>query len=92
MESGLYRGISMEGCFCGVWNRGGVRELYAKVASHSLTACVENVLKGRIFYLGEGKLQFGFSFSWLVAPAATGAVALPGSISLLAIEKAGQDR
>ncbi|VFN05103.1 MAG: hypothetical protein BECKG1743F_GA0114225_110261, partial [Candidatus Kentron sp. G] len=29
---------------------------------------------GRIFYLGEGKLQFDFSFSWLVALAATGVV------------------
>ncbi|VFN00769.1 MAG: hypothetical protein BECKG1743D_GA0114223_102231, partial [Candidatus Kentron sp. G] len=48
---------------------------------------------GHIFYLGEGKLQFGFSFSWLVALAATGVVVLSGSlsISLLAIEKAGQD-
>ncbi|VFN02948.1 MAG: hypothetical protein BECKG1743D_GA0114223_104533 [Candidatus Kentron sp. G] len=54
--------------------------------------------KGRIFYLGEGKLQFDFSFSWLVASpqtpssrAATGVVVLSGSlsISLLAIEKAG---
>ena len=49
---------------------------------------------GRIFYLGEGKLQFDFSFSWLVALAATGVVVLSGSlsISLLAIGKAGQDR
>ena len=39
------------------------------------------LFNGRIFYLG-GKLQFGFSFPWLVALAATGVVVLSGSISI----------
>ncbi|VFN07459.1 MAG: hypothetical protein BECKG1743D_GA0114223_110683 [Candidatus Kentron sp. G] len=36
-----------------------------------------------MFYLGEGKLQFDFSFSWLVALAATGVVVLSVSLSIL---------